>query len=218
MTIFYICLCAFFLNLCYGTSKIYDCFTFFNELEILMIRLEELYDVVDHFVIVEGSLTFTGKPKSHYFAENRHLFSRFEDKIIYILVEDFPSPTNDLRLDAWRREHHQRNQIIRGLSHCAPRDIIIISDVDEIPRHDVIANLPRIGKNIFNLDMQYFRYQLNRIDPRISSETSHGGRIAPYYLVNRYGDLNKFVHFPPKRSSISPMQVGILLLSAILVS
>src|SRR5690606_38718308 len=146
---------------CFGSPKIYDAVIFFNELELLKIRFEELYDVVDHFVVVEGSLTFTGNQKPLYFAENRHLFSRFEDKIIYVLVEDFPPATSDPQRDSWTREIHQRNGIIRGLCNCADEDVIIISDTDEIPRREVIASLPPMKNRIFNLDMQYFRYQLN---------------------------------------------------------
>ena len=57
---------------------IYDCFTFFNELDLLEIRLHTLKDVVDKFVIAEATRTYTGKPKNLFFAENRMRFSEFE--------------------------------------------------------------------------------------------------------------------------------------------
>ena len=61
---------------------IFDCFTFFNELELLELRLELLSTVVDRFIIVEASKTHSGLGKPFYFEENRARFSRFEDKII----------------------------------------------------------------------------------------------------------------------------------------
>ena len=66
--------------------KVYDCVLFFNEPELLEIRLNELYDSVDKFVIVETIENFQGKLKPLYFEENRHLFKKFEDKIIHIAL------------------------------------------------------------------------------------------------------------------------------------
>ena len=107
--------------------KIYDCFPFFNELEILEIKLNELYDHVDHFVLVECTETFSGKPKPLYFAENKQRFSRFLDKIIHIVVmEHFPTDI------PWDRELYQKDQIMQGLTNCHDEDIIIIEDLDEI--------------------------------------------------------------------------------------
>jgi len=113
---------------------VYDCFIFFNELELLEIRLNELYDEVDHFVLVESIETFRGNVKPLYFQENKHLFKKFEDKIIHVVLRA-NIPTND----PWDREKFQRNQIIRGLKKCKLDDIIMISDVDEIPRREMIG-------------------------------------------------------------------------------
>ncbi|WP_052699395.1 hypothetical protein [Hyphomicrobium sp. 99] len=116
---------------------IYDCFTFYNELDILEIRLHELYEVVDRFVLVEANWTFQGNPKPLYFAENKSAFSRYADKIIYVRV-DFPDCNLQSRLttgprDAiWAREHFQREQISQGLKDASPEDLIIVGDVDEI--------------------------------------------------------------------------------------
>ena len=62
---------------------IYDCFTFYDEFDILEIRLHELKDVVDKFVLVEGSITFQHKPKPYYFAENSQRFAEFGDQFMY---------------------------------------------------------------------------------------------------------------------------------------
>ena len=69
--------------------KIYDCFTFFNELEILDLRLKELNNHVDYFVLVEATLTHTGKSKDLIFEKNKNKFSEYLDKIIHIKVDDF---------------------------------------------------------------------------------------------------------------------------------
>ena len=106
----------------------YDCFTFFNELDLLEIRLNVLKDVVDRFVLVEARQTHSGKDKPLYFAENRGRFAAFEDRIIHLVVESFPEGG-----DSWVRENLQRNFIAEGLKDCRDDDLILISDLDEIP-------------------------------------------------------------------------------------
>jgi beta-1,4-mannosyl-glycoprotein beta-1,4-N-acetylglucosaminyltransferase len=108
---------------------IYDCFTFFNELELLELRLNELAGVVDKFVVVEATRTFSNQPKPLYFQENRERFAAFADKIIHVVVNDSPDTS-----DAWEVQRMQRNCIGRGLTQCRPDDWIMVSDLDEIPR------------------------------------------------------------------------------------
>ena len=67
---------------------IYDCFTFFNELDLLEIRLNTLNDVVDRFVIAEATRTYMGKRKELLFERNRERYAAFADKIIYVVVDD----------------------------------------------------------------------------------------------------------------------------------
>jgi beta-1,4-mannosyl-glycoprotein beta-1,4-N-acetylglucosaminyltransferase len=110
----------------------------FNELELLELRLHELWPVVDHFVVVEATRTHSGKPKPLYFEENRSRFSDFRDKIIYIRVEDMP-----VSRDAWVLENFQRNCIRRGLAGCRPDDFILVSDLDEIPRASTVEQTAR---------------------------------------------------------------------------
>ena len=85
---------------------------------------------VDWFVIEEASVTFSGEPKRMIFAENRHLFKEFEDKIRYVAVEDSPMEG----VTTHERDKYQKNQLIRALTDCKAEDIIIFSDVDEIPK------------------------------------------------------------------------------------
>ncbi|HEX2579070.1 MAG TPA: hypothetical protein VHK67_01540 [Rhabdochlamydiaceae bacterium] len=142
--------------------KIYDCFPFFNELELLEIKLHELYDHVDYFVLVECTETFRGKPKPLYFSENKQRFSKFLDKIIHVVVTDHVE--TDI---PWNREVYQRNQIMRGLTSCHDDDIIIIEDLDEIisPK-----KLPEAVNLLLTNQMRYvtcaqtmYTYYLNRI-------------------------------------------------------
>jgi len=82
--------------------KIYDAFLFFNELDLLELRLELLYNYVDYFIISECDYTFSGLPKPFYFEENKDIFSRFKDKIIHIKhhnsneIDSFVNPYGDL--------------------------------------------------------------------------------------------------------------------------
>ena len=84
--------------------KIYDCFIFRNELDLLEIRLTELYNQVDYFVVVESTHTFQGAPKELILQNNWSRFQQWHDKMIHIVVDDMP-----LLGDAWQNEHHQRN-------------------------------------------------------------------------------------------------------------
>jgi beta-1,4-mannosyl-glycoprotein beta-1,4-N-acetylglucosaminyltransferase len=134
--------------------RIFDCFTFFNELEILDIRLNELDHIVDKFVLVEANKTHSGHPKPLYFEENKHRFERFLHKIEHVVVEDFPEG------DSWVRERWQRDAIMRGLKDCVDKDIVVISDADEIPRAESLVNYkPEYGLMI--LDMPLYLFYLN---------------------------------------------------------
>lgn len=130
---------------------IYDCFTFFNEIEILEIRLNTLNDIVDKFVIAEATRTHSNKPKKLFFEENRDRFKKFEDKIIYLVVDEFPEFKN-----SWTYENYQRNYIAKALVECDEEDIIMISDVDEIPHPDIIHRLKGDGVYCLLQDMYFF--------------------------------------------------------------
>ncbi len=117
---------------------IYDCFTFFNELELLELRLHELAGVVDKFVLVEATQTHSNRPKPLYYQENRDRFNTFQNQIIHIVVDDLPQSS-----DAWVPENFQRNCIGRGLTDCRPDDFLLVSDVDEIPRASVVEKMSR---------------------------------------------------------------------------
>jgi beta-1,4-mannosyl-glycoprotein beta-1,4-N-acetylglucosaminyltransferase len=128
---------------------IYDCFLFFNELDLLEIRLNELSEVVDKFVLIECSKTFSSKEKPLYFEENKARFEKFLDKIIHIKVFDLPHiPPKAGRMETFHNRHDveafQRNCISRGLKDCKPDDIIMISDADEIPEKNSILKAAQL--------------------------------------------------------------------------
>ena len=113
---------------------VYDCFTFFNELDLLEIRLEEMAPAVDVFVLAEAPVTFQGQPKPLHFLANRDRFRRFLPRIRHIVVEDMPAGGT-----SWGREHHQRNALRRGLADAAPDATVLVSDVDEVLRPAAVA-------------------------------------------------------------------------------
>lgn len=113
--------------------KVYDCFTFFNELDLLEIRLHELNNVVDYFVLVEATYTHQNNSKPLYFEENKQRYSQFLHKIIHIVVNDKPNGFNPERDKKWVLEMHQKRGINKILNSLEEDDIIICSDVDEIP-------------------------------------------------------------------------------------
>ncbi len=132
---------------------IYDCFTFFDEADLLELRLRTLDEVVDRFVIVEADVTFQGAEKPLNYVANAARFERWSDKIIYVPVTDVPACET-----AWDREHYQRQAIIRGLDGAAENDLIVVTDVDEIPRPEALLRLAReaVGPVALRMDMYYY--------------------------------------------------------------
>jgi beta-1,4-mannosyl-glycoprotein beta-1,4-N-acetylglucosaminyltransferase len=139
---------------------VYDCFQFFNELDILKIRLNVLSPVVDHFVITESSVTFSGKPKPLYFNDNKELFREFHDKIIHVVVTDTPNGPDTSPFD---RDAFQKKARERGLSQCSKKSIVLYSDVDEIPNpimvRRVIENFN--SEKVYHFAQRQFYYFLN---------------------------------------------------------
>lgn len=146
---------------------VYDCFTFFNELDLLEIRLNTLDAVVDKFVIAEATRTHTGKPKELLFQKNQERFKKFAEKIIYIVVDDL-MPEEEVVKDnynlPWINENRQRNALSRGLENASRDDIIMVSDLDEIPNPELV-NIARgyldKGEQSVRFEMDFYNYYLN---------------------------------------------------------
>ena len=152
--------------------KIYDCFMYFDEEVVLDVRLNTLNEFVDYFVIVESIYTHKGDPRELKF--NHKKFEKFKDKIIYIVDEETYPQTDEINTEdsegeksrkaifnAAYRENGQRNLITRGLKKANDEDIIMISDVDEIPKLSEL-NFKNINEKIilFKQDMFYYKFNL----------------------------------------------------------
>lgn len=191
--------------------KVYDGFLFFNELELLDIRLNLLDPIVDHFVIMEATKTFSGLDKPLYFNENKHLFSKFLDKIIHVIVDDTPeqfvdnsvnlkSETNKdaicfnkilMSMDKyshwnrhenqWNRDFFHRECVLRGIVDCQDDDVIILSDLDEIPDVKILETLiPNIQHgNFYHLLGSMYQYYVNVK----KHETWFGSKVAKYSFI-----------------------------------
>ncbi len=114
--------------------KLIDCFSYFDENLILDIRLNTLADIVEKFIIAEATRDHAGNKKKLNFDYNN--FKKFKDKITYIIVDDLPMDTKPLKKN-WGSNHvrdqHQRNSLSKGFSKYNEEDLIMISDIDEIP-------------------------------------------------------------------------------------
>ena len=154
--------------------KIFDCFMYFDEETVLELRLNILNKYVDYFVIVESSFTHKGDKRNLKF--NHQKFKKFKDKLIYITYDEEPAEIikNKVNVEddeatksfkyienAILRENGQRNQISKGLELAKDDDMILISDVDEIPNLENL-DLSKINEKIilFNQDMFYYRFNL----------------------------------------------------------
>ena len=158
--------------------KIFDCFMYFDEDLILDVRLNTLHKNIDYFVIVESKQFHNGLDRALKF--NIDDYPKFKDKIIYIVhdnnsleikkinsKDDEELRTFKLNYNAHMRENDQRNFIFQGLSNSDDNDLILISDVDEIPNLENI-NLKSIKNKIILFEQDIFYYKLNRYLPNFT--------------------------------------------------
>ncbi|WP_224408141.1 hypothetical protein [Afifella sp. IM 167] len=152
---------------------IFDCFIFNNEFDLLDIRLREMSDVVDRFVLVETNETHTGCAKPFHFEMHRERFSPWAAKIVHVKVtfpkELPPARGKRAREGGWEREHFQREQILSGLAEAAPDDLVLVSDVDEIVRADKLREA--VGRDIARgrlviFEVSSHRFFLDRYYPQ----------------------------------------------------
>tara|TARA_B100000073_G_scaffold64860_1_gene47977 strand:- start:644 stop:1456 length:813 start_codon:yes stop_codon:yes gene_type:complete len=155
---------------------IYDCFSYLDEDLLLDLRLNILNDFVDFFVIVEGNKTWQNNSKKLKFDINK--YSKFKNKIKYIKVEDLPEGE-----DPYKRENYQRNSILRGLSNADDEDIIMISDLDEIPNPKVLSN--------FKKEMKYAAFKQKHFYYKFNLQSNN----YPYWYGTRIC-IKKFLKSP----------------------
>ena len=173
--------------------KTYDAFMYFNEEDLLEIRMEILDPYVDYFVISECNKTFSGLDKPFYYEENKERFKKFHHKIIHKMFTDTPERSYDLHWlkktgnskddllfnsiiesastnmhlglheHQWMREYCQREFVKRCLLDCEDDDIILISDLDEIPNPEIIRDIEKyVPDDTFaHLIMKMSQYYIN---------------------------------------------------------
>ena len=148
--------------------KIIDCFTFFNELDLLEFRLKLLDEHVDRFVIAESNLTHSGAPKPYHFNENKKRFEPWLHKIMYVplqqTTEGLSFNTKETSYNpesaAWKLENEQRNALSIATTLADDDDLVIVSDLDEIPDPFVVKKM-KLPDEPVALSMLFHYYFLN---------------------------------------------------------
>lgn len=178
--------------------RVYDCFPFCNELDQLEIRLNELNDVVDYFVLVEGTETHQGNPKPLYFWENRKRFEKFLPKIRHIIVDNWPNYVSGEYSSSWTRERFQRDSIMRGLDDVKNQDILILGDADEIVSAKAVKEYnPSMG--LAKLEMNFYFYYINYMasDCLVPEKKWMESRIVPVSYFKKYDMTPCSVRYSP---------------------
>jgi len=157
-----------------------DTFMFYNEYDILELRLEVLDRYVDRFVLVEAELNHSGGPKELFFQNNRERYAKWLPKITHIIVTADESPKDE---NPWSREKYQRECILRGVQDVPDGSIIMVSDVDEIPDLDIVPyeKLPHVLNSVH---MWMFEYSLDYL---FTGEPWFGTVITTAEVFKRVG-------------------------------
>ena len=182
--------------------KIFDSFRFFNELDVLEIRFNLLYDLVDYFVITECPYTIMGDEKPLYYLQNKDRFSKFNDKVIHDIMDDIPDNFNDYverkgyhtpynNIDRncnqkyiniplrYQRDMYARDYTAYSIEKAGakPDDVIITSDADEVINPLVLQSLDWFDKNNHYVALQrHFYYKFNIL----REENWMGSRICTW--------------------------------------
>jgi len=188
--------------------KVFDVFLFNNELDLLEIRLNVLNEYVDYFVISESETTFSGEKKELYYEKNKHLFKKFENKIIHNIITEPTQQDLDLvsilydikNYRTYQEDAYQKDSIKLILDKiCSDEDIIIWSDLDEIPNPKSInAVLNSYDSSaVYNFAQDNFQGYLNLIEitGTVISQTPDndliwpkwiGTKILSYFILKKY--------------------------------
>ena len=178
--------------------KIFDCFMYFDEEEVLDLRLNVLNNFVDYFVIVESTHNHKGIKRELLFDQSK--FQKFKNKIIYLVYDKIPKNVEIISdnedesekdrkyiMNAVYRENSQRNFITKGLQKADENDLILVSDVDEIPKLNSL-NLSKIDNKILIFKQDMFYYKFNLAIPNFKWSGTKGVRKknlrSPQWLRN----------------------------------
>lgn len=155
-----------------------DGFMFNNELDMLEYRLTILDDVVDYFVLVEAGKTHIGDLKQLYYNENKGRYAKWEHKIIHIIADLYTKTP-------WHNENMHRRAIDRGIQKLNPKsdDLIIISDLDEIPNPNILIQLKSKGiDKMVMLEMEFYNFNIETIVKVPKFQEWKSARILPYSI------------------------------------
>jgi len=149
---------------------------------LLELRFETLWDYVDYFVISEAVYTQIGNPKPLNFDINK--FSKYQEKIRYLVVDHFPEGP----MDFWKNENYQRNYLINGLFDAKEQDWILVSDLDEIPRPEVINQFNPSRYKRADFEQCAYVYRLNNLSvlPNDQPAFWSGSKITTFYSLKDF--------------------------------
>ena len=197
--------------------KIFDCFMFFDEDQVLDLRLNILNESVDYFVIVESIYNHRGEKRNLLFDKKK--YEKFQEKIIYLVYDQIPDKVEEINvnenqktqdnkyiMNALYRENSQRDFIYQGLKNASNEDLILISDVDEIPKLEEV-NLENIKEKIIMFQQDMFYYKFNLKLPGMVWTGTKGCRkkdlLSPQWLRNvkdrKYSKLRLDILFSEKK-------------------
>jgi hypothetical protein len=173
--------------------RVFDCFPFYNEFTLLEIRLEELWDTVDYFVIAEANTTHQSRDKSFYLQDRWSNYEKYHSKIRHIMIDDMPRNPN-----TWENEGFQRFCLGRGLYDIQPDDIICVSDCDEIPRPstlEYIRNDPEdYERYLLGMPLFYFKFNNMMTKPVVKQTNIKVTRGRAF--VNPHWERTSFNYIP----------------------
>ena len=173
--------------------KIFDCTTYYDEELIMDIRFNTLNDQVEKFIVVESLFSHSGKKKKLNFNINN--YSKFKDKIVYIVIEKEPDnlknnnqlSQSDKRMNSLKRIEQSYDYMLNGIKDVGEDDLVILSDNDEIPnlRSDQFL---RSKKNIIIFKQLLFYYKFNLNYENLTwfgSKACKKKKVKKYVLVEK---------------------------------
>lgn len=166
-------------------SRVYDCFCYYNEDLLLEMRLAILWEVVDVFVISEANYSHKGVPRALHFDPKR--FEAYAGKIRYLPLTERPPGANDF----WKNENFIRNNLDRGLHDARPDDLVLISDLDEIPNPAAVRAYDR-RRLRGDFQQRYYSYFLNNL---WIGDVDRSGRLVPGSNVWLGSKITTFEHY-----------------------
>ena len=163
------------------SRKIFNLLPFNDELVMLRLRMAEMAGWVDRFVIVESRTTFAGSPKPLHFDANRAEFAAYADRISHVVVDAFPAHVDT----PWARDFHQRDRAVQALDGlCAPDDLVLLTDADEIVDGRAVAGF---DGDLAGLRMATYRFFLNYRPDTDNQPMRRTGAVCKARLLEQFG-------------------------------